>query len=158
LARKNRPLLCFLWRIRYMAVSIAQRLVNAWRLVSFEVRGPDGGIRHPFGEDAMGILIYTANGSMAGQVMRRGRPPFASSTITGGSLNELAGAATGYIAYTGGYTVDEARQTVTHHVEMSLFPNLIGTDQCRDVAFEGERLSLSVAEAGRVMILRWDPY
>jgi hypothetical protein len=124
-------------------VSIAQRLVGAWRLISFEVRRPDGGTRHPFGVDARGLLIYTANGYMAGQVMRPGR--------------ELADAAAGYIAYTGTYTANEAEHVVTHHVTMSLRPDLIGTDQRRHVVFEGERLTLSTPpDEGRVMILVWD--
>jgi hypothetical protein len=138
-------------------VSIAQRLVGVWRLISFEVRVPEGGTRYPFGPDARGLLIYTASGHMAGQVMRLGRPPFAGTTITGGSDAELAEAATGYIAYTGTYSVSDAEGVVIHHVTMSLFPNLIGTDQRRSVTFEGQQLALSTPpEDGPVMTLRWD--
>lgn len=143
-----------LWRGRYSAVSIAQRLIGVWRLVSFEVHGPSQPIRRPFGPDAVGILIYTANGTMAGQLMRPGRTSFASTTITRGSDAELVEAATGYVAYAGTYSV--TRDTVIHHVTMSLFPNLVGTDQHRRVAFDGEFLELSTPpDAGRVMILRW---
>jgi Lipocalin-like domain len=131
-------------------------LIGAWRLVSFQVRGPADAIRYPFGPDATGLLIYTANGLMAGQVMRRGRVAFAAATITGGTSDELAEAATGYIAYAGTYSVDEATSVVTHHVTMSLFPNLIGTDQRRGVMLDGDRLELSAGENGRVMVLEWE--
>jgi len=147
---------CFLWRIRYSPVSIARRLVGVWRLVSFEVHAQGQPVRHPFGSDAVGVLIYNADGSMAGQLMRPGRSSFASSTITRGTSAELAEAATGYVAYAGTYSVDETRRVVTHHVTMSLFPNLVGTDQQRDVNIDGDTLELRTpSEAGRVMILRW---
>jgi Lipocalin-like domain len=146
----------FLWRIRYTAVSIAQRLVGVWRLVSFEVHAPGQPIRHPFGPDAIGILMYTAAGAMAGQLMRPGRSSFSSSTITRGTSAELAEAATGYVAYAGTYSVDEARRIVTHHVTMSLFPNLVGTDQHRHLMLTADALELRTPEeSGRVMLLRW---
>jgi hypothetical protein len=138
-------------------VSIAQRLVGVWRLVSFEVRAQGQPVRQPFGPDALGLLIYTANGVMAGQLMRPGRTSFASTTITRGTDAELAEAATGYVAYAGTYSVDEAHSIVTHHVTMSLFPNLVGTDQHRGIVLDGEHLELHApAEKGRVMILRWE--
>jgi Lipocalin-like domain len=146
---------CFLWRNRYSAVSIAQRLVGVWRLVSFGTHSPNGPTRYPFGADATGLLIYTASGQMAGQVMRQGRAAFSSPTITRGSDAELAEAATGYIAYAGTYSVDAAAGVVTHHVTMSLFPNLVGTEQRRAVRFDGEHLELIAEEEHRVMILRW---
>jgi hypothetical protein len=149
----------FLWRIRYSAVSIAQRLVGVWRLVSFEVHAPGQPIRHPFGPEAIGILIYAANGVMAGQLMRPGRSTFASATITRGSDTELVEAATGYVAYAGTYNVNDAESVVTHHVTMSLFPNLVGTDQHRHVMIDGSRLELRTPpENDRVMMLRWERY
>ena len=146
----------FLWRIRYRPVSIAQRLIGVWRLVSFEVHAQDQPVRHPFGPNAVGVLIYSANGVMAGQLMRPGRPSFSSQTITRGSDAELVEAATGYVAYGGTYSVEEARGIVTHHVTMSLLPNLVGTDQHRHLSIEDDRLELRTPpEGGRVMILRW---
>jgi len=145
-----------LWRICYRPVSLAQRLVGVWRLVSFEVHSQDQPVRRPFGRDAVGVLIYAANGVMAGQLMRPDRSSFASSTITRGSEAELVEAATGYVAYAGTYSVDEARLVVTHHVTMSLFPNLVGTHQPRHLTIEDDQLELRTPpEGGRVMILRW---
>jgi hypothetical protein len=137
-------------------VSVAQRLVGVWRLVSFEVHSQGQPVRRPFGPDAIGILIYAPNGVMAGQLMRPGRATFASTTITRGSDAELVEAATGYVAYAGTYSVDDARLVVTHHVTMSLFPNLVGTDQPRHLVIEDDRLELRTPPEGeRVMILRW---
>ena len=147
----------FLWRICYSAVSIAQRLIGVWRLVNFQVHAPGQSIRHPFGPKPAGILIYTPDGTMAGQLMRPGRSSFASSTITRGTDAELAEAATGYVAYAGTYSVNDTESVVTHHVTMSLFPNLVGTDQHRFIVFDGEHLELRTPpEQGRTMILRWE--
>jgi hypothetical protein len=144
-----------LWRIRYMTV--ARQLIGVWRLVSFETRGPSDTVRQPFGPDAAGILIYTESGHMSGQLMRRGRPVFFSSTITGGSDVEISTAARGYVAYAGTYSVDEDESVVIHHVTLSLFPNLVGSDQRRLVTFDGEHLLLATPpENGRTMILRWE--
>jgi hypothetical protein len=134
--------------------------VGVWRLVSFEVHTQPGQpIRHPFGSDAVGILIYTGNGVMAGQLMRPGRSTFSSRIITRGSDAELVEAATGYVAYAGTYEVNEvndAEGVVTHHVTMSLFPNLVGTDQHRHLTLTTDALELRTPEeSGRVMILRW---
>jgi hypothetical protein len=55
----------------------------------------------------------------------------------------MAAAANGYIAYAGRFSVDEAAGTVTHHIELSLSPNWVGTDQIRVVVLSADRLHLS---------------
>jgi lipocalin-like protein len=45
------------------------------------------------------------------------------------------------IAYAGPFSVDVGNGTVTHHVDVSLFPNWQGHDQVRRVTIESERLS-----------------
>jgi Lipocalin-like domain len=138
-------------------MTVAERLVGVWRLVSFETHGPSDTVRHPFGRDAAGLLVYTATGHMSGQLMRRGRHVFPSSTITGGSDAEVSSAARGYVAYAGTYSVDDAANVVIHHVTMSLFPNLVGTDQRRLLTLSGDQLELRTPpEEGRTMILRWE--
>jgi hypothetical protein len=55
----------------------------------------------------------------------------------------LAGRAAGrrdYIAYTGRYTVEG--DTITHHVEASLFSNWVGRPELRYYNFEGDTLTL----------------
>ena len=124
---------------------------------SILLRSPGDAVRHPFGTDAAGLLIYTDTGYMSGQLMRRGRAVFGSSTITGGSDTEASAAARGYVAYAGTYSLDEDGSAVTHHVTMSLFPNLVGSDQRREVVLDDDTLELRTPpESGRVMILRWE--
>jgi hypothetical protein len=49
----------------------------------------------------------------------------------------------GFVAYTGRYSFDGDR--VVHHVELSLFPNWVGSDQERSVELAGDRLTLSAS-------------
>jgi hypothetical protein len=121
----------------------ADDFVGTWRLVSWELRDAAGTTSYPFGRQALGYLLYTRDGYMSVTLMRADRPRFAAADILGGALSEQAGAAATYIAYAGPYRV--WAETVVHHVEVSLFPNWIGTEQERYYAFAGDRLTLSTA-------------
>lgn len=109
------------------------RFHGTWRLLAYESLAPDGSITLPFGEAPAGLLIYTTDGRMSGQVMRRTRDPLASGPLDN------------YIAYFGAFSIDDDAQEVVHRVEGSLYPNWIGTQQRRGFAFSGNRLTLTAA-------------
>jgi hypothetical protein len=78
-------------------------LVGAWTLVCYTERSlPDGPVTYPHGPDALG-------GYMSVQIMTRGRP-----VTDGGTLEQSAPAATGYLAYSGPYSVDGSTGDVHH--------------------------------------------
>ena len=106
-------------------------------MVSAEFRWADGQIADVYGPQPSGMLIYGARGDMAVQIMRAGRPPFASDDWRDGAADEAQAAVAGYMAYFGRYEVDEAARTVTHHMRGSLFPNWIGQDLTRSVELAG---------------------
>jgi hypothetical protein len=58
-----------------------------------------------------------------------------------GTTEEKLKAIETYIHYCGPYEVKGDK--VIHHVEVSLFPNWVGTDQMRFFEFSGNRLTLS---------------
>jgi hypothetical protein len=121
---------------------LAALLVGNWGLVSFEaVSG--GHTEYPFGPDAIGLLTYDGASRMAVQIMKTGRPFFASDDQDDGTVEEFAAAFKGYAAYYGTYSVDEQEGVVTHHVAASMYPNWVGSDQRREVLLEGDRLTLS---------------
>jgi hypothetical protein len=91
--------------------------------------------------------MYDASGAVSAQLMRREQAPFRDEDWRNATDEEKAGAWSGYFAYFGTFTVDEAAGAVIHHVEGSAFPNLVGTQQVRQCSFDGGRLSL-VAETG----------
>jgi hypothetical protein len=109
-------------------MSVRERLIGTWNLVSYETRDADGRVGRPYG-DAVGRINYDAAGHMSGQVMRPNR----------GSADAFAG----YIAYFGTFDVDPDERRVVHHVRGALAPAWVGGDQVRGVRFDGERLVLS---------------
>ena len=130
-------------------------LVGAWRLLSWENRAADGQITYPMGADALGYLLYTADGRFSVTISRRGRAGFAAGDLLSGTTEEQARAVEGYVAYAGRYSFHGDR--VIHHVELSLFPNWVGTDQERWVELAEDRLTLSASPlllAGRQQIPR----
>jgi hypothetical protein len=121
----------------------ANPLVGTWRLISWESRDAGGQVSYPFGRGPTGCLIYTADGYMSAILTRADRVHFAAGDLLRGTEAEQARAAATCIAYAGPYELHEGR--VVHHVEVSLFPNWVGSAQERRYELAGDRLSLSTA-------------
>jgi hypothetical protein len=121
---------------------VAQRLIGHWSLVSCE-SAADGHVEYPYGKDASGQLVYDAAGHMGVQIMRPGRTLFASGDYGSATPAEVSAAFEGYVAYYGRYSVDASAGVVTHHLEGSWFPNLVGSDQRRFFVLDGDRLTLT---------------
>ena len=124
-----------------------QALVGTWKLVSYELRYADGTTSHPLGRRASGYLIYIADGHICGAMMRDDRPHFAGDNFQKGGVEDQAATARTYVCYCGPYEV--RGEKVVHHVEVSLFPNWVGTTQERDIELVGDRLTLSAPIASR---------
>ena len=118
-------------------------IVGAWKLISFEIQKADGGIIYPFGENAQGTIIYAESGRFSGQLMRPGRPQFASGDQMRGTAEEIEASYKGCISYYGSYELDTENGFVVHHVEGSLFPNWEGQSLKRFFELSGNRLKLS---------------
>lgn len=99
------------------------RLTGAWKLVDFRLTGADGGTSRPFGGDAAGLLIYTADGHMS-----------AATSFPDGSES---------VFYCGPYEALEGENR--HVIEFSSNPALVGTTQRRQVRFEGETMILTAS-------------
>jgi hypothetical protein len=132
------------------AEDLRAALIGTWRLVSYVARSvPASEIVHPYGTEPDGVIVYTPEGHVSVQIMRRDRPAFAASALDQGRPEELAVAALGYIAYAGRFHVPD-EHTVVHDVTVSLFPNWVGGVQRRTVDIDGRALRLS--PAGRSVI------
>ncbi len=93
--------------------SAREKLIGAWHLVHIDAPGLDGkpmDIPQP-----TGMLIYTRDGHMSVQLMY---PKSASALSNEYVLN-------GYEASFGSYELDEAKHTVTHHVQGSVTRDLL---------------------------------
>jgi hypothetical protein len=141
----------------------SKKFIGTWSLQSFTAILPDGKTVYPFGEDAVGRIVYDRQGRMMVQFMRQNRPAFASGDHSAGTPEEIAAAFSGFMAYYGRYQVDEKEGTVTHSIEVCSFPNWVGSSQVRYFTFRGDLLTLrtppiqrgSVWKAPTPMVVVW---
>jgi hypothetical protein len=124
-------------------VQARDALVGAWRLISWENQAADGQVTYPMGTDAIGYVLYAANGRFSVTISRRDRAGFAAGDLLSGTTQEKARALEGFVAYAGRYSFYGDR--IIHHVELSLFPNWVGSDQERWVELAGDQLTLSAS-------------
>jgi hypothetical protein len=145
-------------------VQARDALVGAWRLVSWENRAADGQVSYPMGTDPIGYVLYTGDGRFSVTISPRGRVGFTAGDLLSGTAEEQARAVAGFVAYAGRYSFHGDR--VVHHVELSLFPNWVGSDQERWVELVENRLVLSASplllagkpQVPRVVWERVDPW
>jgi hypothetical protein len=115
-------------------------LLGTWRLVAMERRARDGEISYPFGPAPVGHLTYSADGHMSAIITPAGRPAPSSGNLREASEAEKLAIFEGCTAYAG--ACEFLGDRVVHHVEVSLNPSLVGTDQVRLVELDGDRLVL----------------
>jgi len=122
-------------------------LTGSWLLRAWDIYGPGTGHQaQPFGPEPMGLLVYTPDGWMSATVCRPGRTPFPP----GSSPRRLddatvADAFRSYFHYAGPYRVEADR--VIHCVHYCLNPSMVGTEQVRTLALDGDRLTLRGEES-----------
>lgn len=125
--------------------AVSQFLVGAWSLLECAEIMQDGAKRLPFGDRALGQVVYTAGGRMSAQLVRADRAAFASDDYRDASVEILAEAFQQYFGYFGSYTVDASAGTVTHFIEGASVPNLENKAQVRTFRLEEDRLILEAA-------------
>lgn len=118
----------------------ASDILGTWALISTEWKRADGRHANPFGDEAVGVLIYDPSGYMSAQIMRGDRPaPGASAS---GIDSAMASAVSGYVAYFGAYSVDEAAAVVSHRVIGSAMPAWVGLEFTRRFMIRDDILTL----------------
>ncbi|TWU08913.1 hypothetical protein CA54_41520 [Symmachiella macrocystis] len=136
---------------------VSEQFVGAWSLISWTATLPDGTIRHPYGEQPLGRIMYSPNGKMVACLMRRHRIRCASDNRHEATSAERDAAYRDYVSYFGAFSVDATNSTVTHHVEGATFPNWIGTDLVREFCFADQELTLSLlGPDGSAHALKWE--
>ena len=137
--------------------ALQDRFVGTWKLVDIEQRNARGDVLAPTSAapaKRTGYLIYDPAGYMAVSIMPLGRKKYAGAQPT---EDEARAAITGYAAYFGTFTIDEAAATVTHHLQGSLNPGM-ARDQKRAFELAGNRLTLKppAAANGNQSRLTWE--
>jgi hypothetical protein len=116
---------------RAESASLKDQLVGTWIYVSSTAKRDDGtSVPRP---SLQGAVTYTADGRSHFITTRTDAPRYASNETTKPSPEEAMAVASGSIAYTGTYTVDEATKTIHVSIETSTFPNLVGAPNQRRV-------------------------
>jgi len=113
----------------------------------------DGAVSRPFGDDPIGYVVYTADGHMLTTISEAGRVPIGGDLLSAPAEARSEAFGT-FVAYSGTFRVQD--HDVIHGVEMSLFPDWVGTEQRRHVKLsqDGGYLTLSTdltSASGRVV-------
>ena len=121
-------------------------MIGAWELVSYRAhstKNPEEFIC-PMGEEVRGILMLTPDGYMGAQIQEPGAKNVKSGDLNGGTDEELAERARHYFGYTGPATIDESgpEPILKSVLQLSAFPNWLGSTQTRIVKLEGDKLTL----------------
>jgi hypothetical protein len=138
------------------AAQVRSKLLGTWRLVSWYQVQENGTVDYPLGPDAVGQLMYDESGHVSAQLAGMDQPAFASDDWQDARPEEMGAAWPCYFGYFGTFTIDADEAAVTHHIEGSWFPNLVGTRQVRRYRFEDKRLVLDASTPwGEVRII-WE--
>jgi hypothetical protein len=111
--------------------SLKDQLVGTWIYVSSTGKREDGGsVQRP---SLQGAVTYNTDGRFHFITTRTDAPKYASNDTARPSPEEAMAVASGSIAYTGTYTVDEPTKTIHLNIEASTFPNLVGAPNQRRI-------------------------
>jgi hypothetical protein len=117
------------------------RWFGAWRLEAMELRNSRGAISYPFGKNPTGYIMYLEPNRVAVAFGSANRQAFSTEDMLGGTIEEKCSAFDTFVSYCGSFEV--GADSVVHHIEVSLFPNWVGTNLTRLYSFEGDTLRLS---------------
>jgi len=90
------------------------------------------------------LVIFTADGYYSVQIYRAERKKFSSGDKLKGTPEEYKDASLGMSVHFGRYTVDEAKRTITFHIDRAGFPDWDDTTQVRAYELKGDELSWKV--------------
>ncbi|WP_034296276.1 lipocalin-like domain-containing protein [Herbaspirillum sp. RV1423] len=108
-----------------------QKIIGRWQIVAWEQVYDDGRRTYPMGPQVEGFIQYDPDGRMMCILCRGDRKNFTTGGQWNASQEEKAEAYSSMLAYAGTYIF--AGDTVSHHVELSAFPNWKGGIQKRRI-------------------------
>lgn len=121
---------------------VPRELIGTWVPVSAEDRMANGEVHYPaYGHHPQGYLTYDATGHMSVQLMNPEREKLGLRTA---SLEQFKAAATGFLAYSGTYTVSRSEGKIIHHVDCAFDPADLGTDMVRTFVLSADKLTLTL--------------
>ena len=89
-------------------------LVGTYRLLYGGIERANGIVEYPYGEGAIGYLVYLDNDRVSWHVMAADRLPFSNPDLLGGRPEENDRAFRTSNGYFGKYTIEGERNTIRH--------------------------------------------
>src|SRR5262245_15610384 len=111
--------------------SLKDQLVGTWTIVSWEQDVANGPKFQRYGTSPKGYNIFDANGRFYMLFSRPDLPKLASGNPSTPTPEESKAIVSGAIGLFGTYTVDEAAKVVSLQIDVSTFPNQLGSNQKR---------------------------
>ena len=115
------------------------QLLGRWRIREWVQRYDDGRERYPFGRTPQGFIQYDRE-RMFCLLCGGERKPLSGGQWTAPDA-EKAAAFASCLAYSGTYEI--AGDEILHRVDLSLYPNWVGTTQRRRAVLQAGRLALT---------------
>lgn len=126
-------------------LNLQEYLIGAWRLQDWRIEYDTGETTYPFGADASGQIMYTANGGMSATISAAGRKPLSAINVREAEQFEQAAAFSSYFHYAGRWLIDG--DSVVHAVDLSLNPAMVGQQLVRQVqVVDAQQMVLSASE------------
>ncbi len=91
-----------------------EELVGTYRLLYGGIERPDGTVEYPYGEDAIGYLVYLDNDRVSWHIMAANRPPFSDPDLLGGTPEENDKAFRTSNGYFGNYRIEGRHHPLRH--------------------------------------------
>ncbi|KAK5089074.1 hypothetical protein LTR05_003298 [Lithohypha guttulata] len=116
-----------------MSKSLREQLVGAWELIEYCAYLPndESDKVYPQGQDAQGIIMYTADGYMSAQILTLDQ----ESSLSSSNEEDRSQIKRDYLAYTGQFYLDEAGDSkgpvLIHHMKVANRANMLGDTQRR---------------------------
>jgi hypothetical protein len=101
-----------------------EELVGTYRLLYGGIERPDGTVEFPYGEDAIGYLVYLENDRVSWHIMAANRPPFSDPDLLGGTPEENNIAFRTSNGYFGNYRIEG--DVIRYDIEVARLPNMVG--------------------------------
>jgi hypothetical protein len=111
-------------------------LLGTWHLRRWQIAYDDQRpASYPFGPDASGMILYSADGWMSACIAKAARARMSSESVRSAPVGERLAAFESYFQYAGRYWLEEVAGglQVVHEVTHTLNPNFLGTRQVRQV-------------------------
>lgn len=122
----------------------SKQLVGTWALVKVENKNADGSKTLPYGENPVGLLVFTDDGDYAIQILKAVRPKVAAGDKNKATPAENAALVQGNNSHFGTYTINPDKHSIAFNVQHAFYPNWEGHVQVRSYTLENNVLSYVV--------------